>query len=349
MRYYRANIENAGRRMKRIENFVLLLSILLLSSCALPNSPSSLHPMPTATTQPLYSSYMGPVNHPVTTTGCRQTPPVKPGTSATITIAASPAVSHGNRTRTYVVHVPITYQDTQPYAVILSFHGYGGTATAMDRSSGFTQLSEQQHFIAAYPQGVLDGIGKPFWASAGPIDFGIDDVLFVSHILDDLQKNFCVDPQRIFATGFSNGGGMTWLLSCRFAGRIAAFAPISGNFYAFAGGCHPGRPVPILDIHGTKDPLLPYNGIPASANPAWPLPSIPQWLQDWATRNGCASGPTVFLHAGNVIGEQWNGCPGNSAVVHYRIVGGVHTGPPPINGRSPAAVIWSFFQTHPLT
>ncbi len=333
-----------------IIGLIILLCNLMLTGCDSPSSPSpTSHSFsPSLTGQSLYTTYTGPVNHPVATTGCGQTSPVKPGSSSSITIPASPAVSRGNSTRTYTVHIPTSYQDTRPYAVILAFHGYTGTAAGMDRSSGFTQLSEQQPFIAAYPQGVLDANNKPFWASAGPIDAGIDDVLFVSHVLDDLQKKFCIDPQRIYATGFSNGGGMTWLLSCRFAGRIAAFAPISGNFYAFAGGCHPGRPVPILDFHGTKDPLLPYNGIPASVNPAWPLPSIPQWLADWAARNGCTNGPTVFLHIRNIIAEQWNGCPANAAVVHYRIVGGTHATPPPIDGQSPAAIIWSFFQKHPL-
>ena len=333
-----------------IMDFILLLCTLLLTGCDTPSSSSpTSHSFSTAPAgQPLYTAYTGPVNHPISTTGCGQTSLVKPGTSSSITIPARPAVSRGNLTRSYVVHIPITYQNTQRYAAILAFHGYSGTATSMDRSSGFTQLSERQPFIAVYPQGVLDSSNKPFWASAGPIDAGIDDVLFVSHVIDDLQKKFCIDPQRIYATGFSNGGGMTWLLSCRFAGRIAAFAPISGNFYAFAGGCHPGRPVPILDFHGTKDPILPYNGISASENPAWPLPPIPQWLADWAVRNGCTNGPTIFLHTGNIVAEQWNNCPTDSAVVHYRIVGGTHAFPPPINGQSPAAIILAFFQKYSL-
>lgn len=325
----------------------MLLCTLLLIGCDASSSTSPAHHS-SLTQPPRYSTYTGPVNSPIATTGCGQTSPVKLGSSETLTIPASPAVSRGNRTRSYVVHIPRTYQDARPYAVILAFHGYTGTAIGMDRSSGFTQFSEQQPFIAVYPQGVLDSNNKPFWASAGPIDAGIDDVLFVSHILDDVQKKFCVDSRRIYATGFSNGGGMTWLLSCRFAGRIAAFAPISGNFYTFAGGCHPGRPVPILDFHGTKDPVLPYNGIPTSVNPAWPLPSIPQWLSDWATRDGCTGGLTVFLHVSNIIGEQWNNCPSNSAIVHYRIVGGTHAMPPSIHGQSSAAIIWTFFQEHPL-
>src|SRR5713101_3122835 len=76
----------------------------------------------------------------------------------------------------------------------------------------------------------------------------------------------------------------------------------------YSGYLHPGRPVPILDVHGTKDPILPYAGISVSENPAWPLPSIPHWLQDWASRDGCARGPVTFFQQSTVIGEQWTAC-----------------------------------------
>ena len=242
------------------------------------------------------------------------------------------------------MHVPASYDPLHPYAVVLSFHGYGGHATDMDHASGFSQLADKQGFLAVYPQGLPDGkTGIPFWAHVGPIDYGIDEAQFVSTLLDTLQTRFCVDAQRIYATGFSNGGGMTNFLACRLAARIAAFAPISGNFYALPGGCHPGRPVPILDFHGTKDGVLPYMGIPLSKNAAWPLPPIPQWLQTWATRDGCTQGPTIFLRQTNVTGEQWSGCKGNATVIHYRIEGGGHTGPPLIHGQSSAEVIWNFF------
>jgi len=325
-----------------------MLCTLILASCSTPTSSPANHASP-RTSRFTYQQYVYPINRPVVTTGCGQISPITPGTSGNVTLPVNPAISEGHGTRSYRVHVPAMYTPSQPLAAVLVFHGYGGTAAGMEGGSGFSTLAEQQHFIAVYPQGLPDGYyGRPFWASAGPIDFGIDDVHFVSDLLNDLQKKFCIDSHRIYATGFSNGGGMSWLLACRLAGRIAAFAPISGNFYAIPGGCHPGRPVPILDIHGTADPLLPYNGIPSSQNPAWPLPSIPKWLQIWATWDSCTKGPAIFLRQSNVTGEQWVGCQGNAAVVHYRIEGGGHRWPPTIGGRSPAGVVWLFFQAHPL-
>jgi polyhydroxybutyrate depolymerase len=285
----------------------------------------------------------------VTTTGCGKPSAVPLGTTGTRTIAADPKVSNGATTRTYLVHLPASYRPNTPVPVILAFHGYGGTAAGMERGSGLSILSEQQGFLAVFPQGLPFGGGTaPFWASAGPVDFGIDEIAFVTSLLNDLQSNFCVDAYRIYATGFSNGGGMTGYLACRLAGRIAAFAPASGNFYDIPGHCHPSRPVPIMDFHGTADGVVPYAGVPASQSPDWPLPSIPEWLAGWAARDGCSSGPAVFSQTEGVTGERWTRCRGQSTVIHYRLNGVGHTLPPSINGTSTPLLIWNFFQSHPL-
>lgn len=337
--------------MKSLEKFalsLLLAGLLLLASCS-GNIPVG---VPRTTATPLAAMpdlYNAPINWPVQTTGCGLASAIRPGTSANITIPVNPAISEGNRTRMYRVHVPVGYQPKHPIAVVLVFHGAGGSAAGMERGSGFSAQADQHDFLAVYPQGLPNGVGgRAFWASVGPIDYGIDDVSFVSNVLDDLQKQFCIDPTRIYATGFSNGGGLTGFLACRLAGRIAAFTPLSGNFYNPPGGCNPGRPVAILDFHGTADPILPYNGVSASQNPAWSLPAIPQWLQQWAARDGCATGPTIFYNVAPVVGEQWTHCRGNVSIVHYRTDGGGHASPPPINGQSVAAVIWQFFRQYTL-
>jgi polyhydroxybutyrate depolymerase len=258
----------------------VLLCCFLLNGCGLSGpSPLSQHisllsPSPV----PFFS---GSIDHPVATHGCGKLSPVTPGTSANQTFAVNPADSLGYRTRSYRVHVPSAYQSTVPTALVLYFHGYGGTSSLADSISGFTPFSEKHNLLVAYGQGLPEGEGGvPFWASAGPIDYGIDDIHYVSLMLDDLQNKLCIDTRRIFVTGFSNGGGMSGYLACSLAGRIAAVAPVSGNFYALPGGCHPSRPIPLLDIHGTADPLLPYQGISTALDPPWPLPSIPQWLDE---------------------------------------------------------------------
>jgi polyhydroxybutyrate depolymerase len=329
---------------------MLLLFCLILAGCSSISNPSSTASQASnAQSWPMPQTYVGPTNRPVATTGCGRTSPITPGSSANVTIPVNPAISEGQYTRMFRVHVPAHYNPNANIPVVLDFHGATGTAVGTESGSDFSGLADQQNFLVVYPQGLINAdSGGTFWASDGPIDFGIDDVAFTSNILDYLQKTFCVDPYRIYATGFSNGGGMTRFLMCRLAGRIAAFAPMSGGFYNSPGGCHPGRPVSILDFHGSADPLLPYNGVSIQRNPAWPLPSIPQWLQQWATYDGCTTGPVVFYHHAPVVGEQWTHCKDNVSVEHYRIDGGGHAGPPPINGQSSAVVIWHFFQQYTL-
>lgn len=288
-------------------------------------------------------------DRPVVSTGCGQPTPLAPGGDGVLSVAVDPATDEGVATRTALVHVPRGYSSGRLTPLVLVFHGYSGNPAGIEGLSGFSSLSDALGLLAVYPQGLPFGPNGPsFWASLGPSDFGVDDEAFTSALLDMLQHQFCVDPRRIYATGFSNGGAMAGFLACRLAGRIAAFAPVSGNFYAIAGGCHPSRPAPILDFHGTADTVLPYDGIPASADPAWPLPPIPSWLYDWAGRDGCTIGPTVFLREASVFAEQWTGCQGGATVVHYRIEGGGHAWPPAIDGQTPAQVIWRFFQAHPL-
>lgn len=324
----------------------LIIVCLALASCAAsatahspPHAPR-IAPTSTPTAAALY-------DRPIVSAGCGQPAPIQPGTSADVTIAADPAISNGQTTRMYRIHVPAGYAADTPTPLVLDFHGHGGSAAGEDAHSGFTPLGEREGFIAVYPQGLLMN-GVPFWASAGPVDEGIDETPFVTHVLDDVQRHYCVDPYHIFATGFSNGGGMTNFLACRLAGRIAAFAPASGNYYALPGGCHPSRPVPLVVFHGTADGTVPYNGIPAYESPDWPLPSIPEFLQEWAQRDGCMTGPEVFLSSENVTGERWLDCRGNATVVHYRVNGGGHSLPASVGGQSAQQTIWAFFVAHPL-
>jgi polyhydroxybutyrate depolymerase len=328
---------------------LLLVACSSASSSTLPSTPTSNHALVSAVTPPLSQADNNAIDRPVATTGCGKASSIALGTSADVMIDAHPRQAEGYTTRGYRVHVPTGYHVNRPLPVVLVFHGYGGNSAGMEGSTGFSSLADQQGFMVVYPQGLPDGPGgEPFWASIGPYDYGVDDALFVSDVLNKLQTEFCIDVHRIYVTGFSNGGAMSAYMACTLGKRIAAFAPISGNYYAIPGGCQPGRPVPILEIHGTADPLLPYNGIPTTENPRWPLPSIPDWLHDWVVRNGCATGPVIFLRTPDAIGEQWMDCQGDGAVVHYRMVGEGHSWPRIIGNRSGAAAIWAFLQAHAL-
>ena len=337
-----------NRHYPRMVLFPALLLILAACSASVP-TPSQHIPAPSPSPQLTMPSVPLPINTPVATTGCHLPSAIAPGSSQNVAIPAYSPVSEGSLTRMYRVHIPIGYDAVRALPLILVFHGYSGTAAQMERATGLSQLADRHQFLVVYGQGLPDGDGgPPMWASLGPLDHGLDDLLYVSDVLNDVQRTFCVDAHRIYATGFSNGGGMTVFLACRMAERIADFAPMSANLYAIPGGCHPGRPIPLLYFHGSADPLLPYQGISPSLNPNWPLPSIQRWLQEWATRDGCTTGPVIILRQPTVTGEQWTNCAGNVTVVHYRLEEAGHSMPTLINGVPAMEVIWRFSRRYPL-
>jgi polyhydroxybutyrate depolymerase len=332
-------IHNTGR------GFIgALLFLMLVSGCGQRSSLSASTPKPpilsgttTAQTPPA-----GIINTPLTTTGCGKASPIAQGSTIDATITSD------GLQRTYRLHVPIGYDPRQMIPLVLVLHGHGGTAADQERRSSYSALADQHHFLVVYPQGVVGPDGKTGWASYGKRDPSVNDVLFFSDLLTALQHQLCVDPHRIYATGFSNGGGMTNVLACQMAGRIAAFAPVAAAIYPIPGGCHPARPIPYLEFHGTSDPVVSYNG-----RKALDFLPVMQTMQSWATLDGCTSGPTTFFQQANVTGLQWTDCQNSVMVQHYRINGGGHSWPgttlPSPNGAttqtiSATALGWQFFQ-----
>jgi len=277
-----------------------------------------------------------PVDRPVPTTGCHRPSPVPAGVTTLRTLTS------GGLVREYTVHVPARYQPSRQYPVVLSFHGHKRTSKYQEELSGFSAYDA----ISVYPQGLTRTDGESAWTGA-PYSAAADDVLFTSDLLNTLQRDLCVDSRRIYATGKSNGGGFVGVLACRMPGRIAAFAPVAGAFYPQGGACHPSRPAPILDFHGTADTTIPYTG-----NPAKGLPTLPEWLGGWADRNGCFPRPIEYSPKTDVTVQHWIGC----SLQHYRVEGAGHVWPstsPNNDSATPTVinatpVIWRFFQSHRL-
>lgn len=297
----------------------------------------------------------GATDHPVSSMGCALPPIATPGKTSEESLAVNPATNQGYTTRSYWIHLPPDYEASHPTPLVLVFHGGGGTGAGAESSTGISRLADQKGFIAVYPQGLpFSQLGGKYttWAATGPLDSisgGTDDLLFVSVLLDTLQARYCVDPRRIYATGFSAGGAMTAFLTCGLTGRIAAFAPFSGDAYQFLGGCFPRHPTSIIEFHGAADPHELYVGIPAREDPDWRRMGVMEWLTTWGDRDHCAGGPRAFMNDAAALAEQWTGCPPGIALDHYRIEGLGHTLPPPIAGKSAIAIMWDFFAAHPLT
>jgi polyhydroxybutyrate depolymerase len=233
--------------------------------------------------------------------------------------------------RTYVLHVPSGLTGRVP--LILSFHGHGGDGAEQSRLTGFDALSGRYGFIVAYPDGIDRG-----WNDGRPVNAkGPDDLAFSSALADDLEHRYSIDPARVYATGFSNGGVFSNYLACSQADRFAAIAPVSGLMpVADAPDCHPQRAVSVLEINGTTDPIVPFNGgtiVLAGMNRGQVL-SFAQTGAFWAKNAGCSVAPAVTPlpaiappDGTSVTRTSFADCRLGTSVVEYAVAGGGHTWP----------------------
>jgi polyhydroxybutyrate depolymerase len=315
--------------------FPCLILACLLAACEAPGSATS-----AIKTSPLTT-----LSHSARTAGCGKKSPFLPGTSQDET------VSQAHQARLFLLHIPANYQATHAYPLVLNFPGHGSSAAGQERVSGFSHLADQASFLVAYPQGLVGADGKTGW-NTGPGNYShANDLAFTAAILTHIQSQVCVNRRRIYATGFSNGGGMTQVLACRMTAPFAAFAMVSAGIHPVVGGCHPSRAIPLLEIHGTADRVVPYNG-----NALNDLePPVSQTLANWAAFDRCASQPVISFPQTQVVVERWQDCRAGTAIVHYRLIGGVHIWPRPgiepgIDGHSinATAIIWNFLSTYTL-
>jgi polyhydroxybutyrate depolymerase len=290
------------------------------------------------------------------------------GLASGLTLAAAVAYWLSDRTngsllssgvkRTYLLYVPKSYNTATPAPLVISIHGYAEWPAHQMQLSRWNDLADRYGFIVVYPSGT--GFPKRWRIRLAP---GSDsdarlDVTFISDLIDKLASQYNIDPARIYANGLSNGGGMSFVLSCQLSDRIAAIGTVSGAYLFPWNACQPSRPVPVIVFHGTADPVVPYLGGP-SRSFNLPFPSIPEWVEALARHNGCTGAPQAIpAHAG-VSGVQYADCASGAAVYFYTITGGGHAWPggKPLPeflvGQTTRAIdatktMWAFFQGHPL-
>ncbi len=191
--------------------------------------------------------------------------------------------------RSYVLHVPNGYDGSSPVPLVLDFHGLGGSGMQQQGSSGYQAVADSEGFLVAFPTGIDSA-----W-NIGPCctnSRDVDDLAFAKAIVESVATDGCVDLKRVYATGFSMGGGMSHFLACNAADVFAAVTPAAFDLIeATEGDCSPMRPISVLSFRGTNDTVVPYDGGPGSSGRVTFL-GAQQTLARWAELNGCTGETT---------------------------------------------------------
>jgi len=275
---------------------------------------------------------------------------------------AKKSILVGGVKRTYIVHLPAQYKEGQPYPLVFVLHG--GTANAENaiRMSQMNPKADKENFIVVYPNGTGKFEDKFLqWNDgsrrSGQKENAADDISFFRQLISRLEKEHKIDPKRIYATGISNGGMMTYRLGCELSDVLAAIAPVAGalNYDKTA----PTSPLSLIIFHGTKDEYVPYNGGfgKAAGGKQRTDKSVAYAVDYWVKHDGCVPVPKKE-ESGNIIKESYSGGKANTEVVLYTIKGGGHSWPggindlrygnvdPPTQEISATDLMWEFFKKH---
>ncbi|MFI5226615.1 MAG: alpha/beta hydrolase family esterase [Candidatus Limnocylindrales bacterium] len=236
------------------------------------------------------------------------------------------AITVDGRTRSYLLHLPPTLgTDLRP--LIVELHGGGGTAAGMERLTRLSSWTDRRGWLVVAPDGV-----ERRWNDGRPgVGSGVDDVAFIRALIDDVAGRTPVDGSRIFATGISNGAMMSGRLACDLADRIAAVAQVAGTVGVEArAACAPARPLSVLVIAGTADPLVPYGGGlvgGALGLSRGAVVGAEQYVADWLARDGIppTARTTRSLPPDTTVMEA--DTDGGPRVAFYAVAGGGHTWP----------------------
>jgi polyhydroxybutyrate depolymerase len=292
-------------------------------------------------------------------------------------VAFSLPDSRGSRGRAWIVYVPPNYNPARPTPLVVVLHGRPSNAASMAAITQFNAVADRHGFIVVYPDGLDNQWATHFDLIGSDVRLGgmrsvapQDDVEFLTNLADDLRRDFNIDPARMYVTGFSNGGFMTLRMACSASARFAAFAEVGSALYnEMTQICGRGRPAPLLLMHGSVDPSIPYEGVtirnPDGGDPIRITLSVQNTVAFFINRNGCSlAGERATLRelgqspGTHVIRFTPRGCPDNSQIVFYLVNGGGHTWPgvgnlpeslgPTNMDINAGEVIWDFFSRQRL-
>jgi polyhydroxybutyrate depolymerase len=327
--------------MRRL--FALLISSALVVSCSSGDDTAR-------TTESAATATTTAVTDPASTVA--ETSP--PDDTVADTVAdTSPPAADPTIERPFDVFAPTSYDPATPTPLVIMLHAFGATSDLQEVFFQLQPLAEERGFLYVRPNGTINAIGRGFWnATDACCGFGatVDDSAYLLKVIEKVEAEFNVDPKRIFLVGHSNGGFMSYRMACDHADKIAAIASLAGATFADVEKCDPSEPVSVLQIHGTADGTIAYDG---GSLLGIEHPSAPVTAATWAAYDGCdatsidAAGALdldVSLAGNDTSTASYEGCPPGIAVELWTIEGGAHI---PLRTDDMSIGIIDFLFAHP--
>jgi polyhydroxybutyrate depolymerase len=259
------------------------------------------------------------------------------------------SIIHDGIQRDYILYIPAIYDGNTDVPLILNFHGYTASANEQMQYGDFRDIADTEGFLLVHPEGTLLN-GEQHWNVGEFTGSTVDDVGFTEALIDELASLYTINLDRVYSTGMSNGGFMSFLLACQLSEKIAAIASVTGSMAPDVfDACNAQHPTPILQIHGTDDSVVPYNG------DTWTR-SIEDVISYWVNYNNCDTNPTITVFpdidpsdGSTVEHSVYIGGDNDVTTEHMKVIGGDHTWPGstssfPTNQDINASMeIWQFF------
>lgn len=255
--------------------------------------------------------------------------------------------------RDYILYIPSLYDGTTAVPLVINLHGYGSNNLQQQLYGSFIPQANEDNFLVVHPNGTLDLTGTRYW-NAFLNSGAVDDVAFINELIDRLSTQYNIDQSQIFSTGMSNGGFMSYKLACELNNRIAKIASVTGSMNTvLETTCAPTAAVPVMQIHGTADLTVQYNG-------SLGVMAIEDVVDFWVAENNCdpvaqlTQVPNINTTDNSTAELYYYGNGDNgSEVFFYKVIGGGHTWPDApielggnVTNRdfNASQVIWNFFK-----
>jgi polyhydroxybutyrate depolymerase len=237
------------------------------------------------------------------------------------------SITYGGLQREYILYVPAIYNANNPTPLVFNFHGYTSDAASQMWYGDFRSIADTAGFLIVHPEGTLDNNGTSHW-NVGWGGSTVNDIGFTSALIDSLASQYSINLNRVYSTGMSNGGFMSYHLACELSNEIAAVASVTGSMnIGWFNTCNPNHPMPVMEIHGTADPTVTYNTSSFSE-------SMSDIMTFWSNFNSCSSSPVITsvpdinTSDGCTAEHQvWTNGNNGVEVEHYKIINGAHTWP----------------------